>query len=41
MSRVLDVKLIEAYLRLDTDQMVSKKIRKQFEKVVQSLSAPH
>lgn len=40
MSRVLDVQLIEAYLRLDTDQMVSKKTMKQFENVFIPLSGP-
>jgi hypothetical protein len=32
--RVLDVQLIEAYLRLDADQIASKKIAKQFDKVL-------
>jgi hypothetical protein len=36
--RVLDVQLIEAYLRLDADQIASKKITKQFEKVVTHVS---
>ena len=35
MSRILDVQLVEAYLRLDIDQVVSKKIMKQFDNVPQ------
>jgi hypothetical protein len=36
--RVLDIQLIEAYLRLDADQIASKKITKQFDKVITHLS---
>jgi len=40
MSRVLDVQLVEAYLRLDIDQVVSKKVMKQFDNVPQICSTP-
>lgn len=35
MGQVLDLQLVEAYLKLDTDQLTSRKVASQFVKVVE------
>lgn len=35
LGQILDLQLVEAYLRLDTDQLTSRKVASQFVKVVE------
>lgn len=35
MGQILDLQLVEAYLKLDTDQLTSRKVASQFVKVVE------
>jgi hypothetical protein len=35
LGQILDLQLVEAYLKLDTDQLTSRKIASQFVKVVE------
>jgi hypothetical protein len=41
LGQVLDTQLIEAYLKLDTDQLASRKVRGIFTKVILSPTNPN